>query len=730
MVKPIVNFQVVDSKLIEQRFTRLSETRFIKLLSHFNYAQANAIHLIPFLFHVNHPLLPGYVDKNTPCGLPNYSPNQLAIQLAKGISKSFEFKPRAYFKYEVASLYLMGSMGTLGQSFDSDLDLWVCITDELDIDQRVKLKRKINLISQWLKTLGITLNGYLVHCDDFKTHQQKSLSEESCGDTQNYLLLDEFFRTAIWLSGKKPLWWVIPPDKNYQGYQEQLNRQRIKQHDWIDFGEVESIPVNECFTASLWHFYKAIESPYKSLVKLILLEVYARDLSHKQLLSTEYKTLVYQDVTDIEKLDPYAMLLQKAESILKHQPERLEFLRRAFYLKTSCKIELKNKIKQDWRYQEIYQLVKAWGWNQARLDYLNQRLDWNVSHLLKERQHLIRELNQSFDFLSGLGNKEERLENTNQEELKLLKRQLDAVFLEKTGKLLKINYGITKGLLETEVTLFKKAEKQWLIYSSALEQSELALRQPFYLAESIFQLLAWAVYNKIISLTTSYRVYSDNLLYTDESLNKLVKNLLAENNLLEKSNSPDFLQQEKTNQIAIYLNTKNDPLSLEKEQGIYSVVEEADIFSWGKNTVNLIEQFDLLLVNSWGEYSTRSYQAKTAWLDFFIEYLDGFQSDSEFITKQLQLFNQSELPDHYFQDRLMSLLDTWNQLVGFSQNEQKPYVYLMALGDGYLRIAFEPGQVSYDFYSSKDKLIETLDKNNLIECLIDPYLKGIDPKIV
>jgi len=94
MVKPIVNFQVVDSKLIEQRFTRLSETRFIKLLSHFNYAQANAIHLIPFLFHVNHPLLPGYVDKNTPCGLPNYSPNQLAIQLAKGISKSFEFKPR------------------------------------------------------------------------------------------------------------------------------------------------------------------------------------------------------------------------------------------------------------------------------------------------------------------------------------------------------------------------------------------------------------------------------------------------------------------------------------------------------------------------------------------------------------------------------------------------------------------------------------------------------------
>jgi adenylate cyclase len=31
-----------------------------------------------------------------------------------------------------------------------------------------------------------------------------------CGTTQHYLLLDEFYRTAIWLAGRTPIWWLVP----------------------------------------------------------------------------------------------------------------------------------------------------------------------------------------------------------------------------------------------------------------------------------------------------------------------------------------------------------------------------------------------------------------------------------------------------------------------------------------------------------------------------------------
>jgi adenylate cyclase class 1 len=732
-----VNFEAIDAKqikLLENRFTRVSQARFIRLLSQFNYTQANAIHLIPFLFHLNHPVLPGYVDKQTPCGLPSYTPDQLAIQLAKGISKTFEFKPRAYFKYEIASLYLMGSMGTLGQSFTSDLDLWVCITEAMSSKQRNKLTQKINLISEWLKSLGIVLNGYLVHCDDFKNQRHKKLDQESCGDTQNYLLLDEFYRTAIWLVGKKPLWWIVSATKNYDDYKSDLIAAHIiDQQEWIDFGEIRSIPTEEYVSASLWHFYKAIESPYKSLVKLILLEVYANQLNQDELLSNEYKALIYQGIDDLNKLDPYAMLLEKAESILKQKPERLEFLRRAFYLKVGCKIELTNKTKPDWRYQNIYDLVKIWGWNQARLNHLNQRLNWNVVELLKERKDLIRELNHSFEFLSSLANDQAAVNEASQEEFYQLKKQLDAVFYEKPNKLLKINYDITKGLLERELTLVEKNnivdanQAEWLIYIGSIEQKELVFRQPFASDSNLFNLLAWCCYNQIIAFNSSYRVYSENSFYTDKKLQDLVKDLDLHCQAMTQLNQSNFSNNQKVNHIAIYINSQQDPLALEKQQGIYSILEETDIFCWGQNKINLVEQFDLYITNSWNENKVFSYQSKTAWIDFVIEYIEFFDSDQDLLEQQLSFFDQSELPSHYFQERLIELICQWKLLSKQSKTENKNYYY-MAFGKGYIRINFNPDKITYNFYSDKNKLEQAIQKNSkqLSSITFDPYLKEIE----
>jgi adenylate cyclase class 1 len=62
----------------------------------------------------------------------------------------------------------------------------------------------------------------------------------------------------------------------------------------IDFGGLEEIPAEEFISATLWHLYKSLSSPYKSLLKLLLMESYASEYPRPQWLCLEVKKAIYQ----------------------------------------------------------------------------------------------------------------------------------------------------------------------------------------------------------------------------------------------------------------------------------------------------------------------------------------------------------------------------------------------------------------------------------------------------
>ena len=280
-------------KSIRKAFLKLAGTRLTRIEAGLTSKQADYFKIIPLLYHVNHPLLPGYIDKTTPCGLSNYTPSSLQKLIVKSLTKSFELKSRAQFKYQISSLFLMGSMGTLGQSGDSDIDLWICLDEALDQINYKKLVDKSTRIKEWFASNGIELNFYIVNNSDFKTNKKKVIAADNCGNTQKYLLLDEFYRTSVWLAGKWPLWWLIPINEEYDKYAKRLVSQKhIDEYEWIDFGEVKVIPPNEYLSSAIWQLYKSIESPYKSFVKLVVLETYAKNYPCKGILSDEFKRII------------------------------------------------------------------------------------------------------------------------------------------------------------------------------------------------------------------------------------------------------------------------------------------------------------------------------------------------------------------------------------------------------------------------------------------------------
>lgn len=105
--------------------------------------QQGVLTLLPLFFHVNHPLLPGYVSGSTPAGMSNYEPDANVLTEAQRLTRSFSYKPRhgSNPPRPILGLFLMGSLGTLAQADQSDMDVWVCHGPDLSDDELAELRK-------------------------------------------------------------------------------------------------------------------------------------------------------------------------------------------------------------------------------------------------------------------------------------------------------------------------------------------------------------------------------------------------------------------------------------------------------------------------------------------------------------------------------------------------------------------------------------------------------------
>ncbi|MGQ7789133.1 class I adenylate cyclase [Shigella flexneri] len=80
------------------------------------------------------------------------------------------------------------------------------------------------------------------------------------------------------LAGKRILWNMVPCDEeeHYDDYVMTLYAQGVlTPNEWLDLGGLSSLSAEEYFGASLWQLYKSIDSPYKAVLKTLLLEAYS-----------------------------------------------------------------------------------------------------------------------------------------------------------------------------------------------------------------------------------------------------------------------------------------------------------------------------------------------------------------------------------------------------------------------------------------------------------------------
>jgi adenylate cyclase, class 1 len=717
-------------KLLKARFLCLNQERYDRTQAALSERQQLLLSVLPLLFHVNHPMLPGYTSPSTPAGLFDYQPTAEDLRLAKIVARSFSYQRDLTAKAAaIDALYVMGSIGTIAQNEQSDLDIWVCRSTDLTAPQIAELEKKCELISLWAEQqVNLDVHFFVMHSDDFKAAQLNNLSTEASGSAQHYLLLDEFYRTALWLGGKLPLWWFVPAnqEKNYESYSQKLLSKRfLKASELIDFGAVATIPANEFIGAGIWQLYKAIESPYKSVLKLLLLEVYthATGTNNCEPLALRFKRAIYKGPAIADQLDPYLMVYRAIEDhlLLLQQHERLDLVRRCFYFKVNKPLSQKRtQAKKSWRRQLLEELVADWGWSLHQLHMLDNRNLWKAPHVINERSLLVSELSHCYRLITQLNKNTQEDAAISSDELLVLGRKLHAAFERKAGKVEWINPGISRDLGETSLCFTQDSQsKSWQLLRGS--QADINLRasgdtqisvEPIRRAQGLLELIFWCHINGLLRPQTKLDLTSQNLSLSNthkQQLLHMIQHWLPEPN--PKVDHSLFTRPASIQKLLLVFNLGIEPQAelLKKGQQLLSAQNDPLGFSGFK--ASLVLSVDIVQLNSWGELVCRHY-ASDALVNCLLHYLRLFPCTNG------RPFSRP-LPDlkvHCFSGQggniAQRISELWQALIAcyYSHPQGHNNRYLLAQGKEYLLIQILQQQPQIFRFNNYQKLLEKLSQ--------------------
>ena len=634
-----------DLHAITQRFKNLNQLRLKRVQDFLQPRQQVFLQLLALLFHKNHPLLPGFISSETATGIPDYHPNKQTILAAKQFSKSFSYKKRALLRYPIQGIFIMGSVSSIAFSKTSDIDVWLCYQPGLSSEEIVELQQKASAIENWALTYHLEVHFFLINSEQFSQGQHAPISSESSGNTQHYLLLEEFYRTAIFIAGRIPAWWLVPPqqEKYYTSYLKHLIDNRfISKNEIIDFGGLESIPAEEFISATLWHIYKSLNSPHKSLLKLFLMECYASEFPQPEWLCFELKNAIYQGSFNIDQLDPYLLIYAKVEHYLQktESTERLTLARQCFYLKIMGETSNKALDYHSRAFRETYMesIAKQWNWPDDLLFEFKKQKNWNIKKATQEHLVIRTELKHCLRMIMGLANKYVAYNYRDNNDLKVISRKLNVFLERKPGRIEIITTRSTVHSKENELSIIESCKQDrtssWSLYAGKFDPKKPHPDSAIKQETSLLSLLAWLVINGLYKKQCQLHFESSSLQLSNTELQQILSHLavfLLKHFNKESTSLTVFNKPDKLLSSLVFINL-GIALIDQRKDGLLIMSERSDPLSYGKNRQCFVQQADQISVSSWGEVSIKQFIG----LNEFFTCLSGvFNQSSHPVSKQI-----------------------------------------------------------------------------------------------
>ena len=626
--------------------------------------------LLPALFHYHTPELPGYMEGNIPSGIAYY---QLSDDIRKLLKTEFDFIPTANENKiinlpTISALYSMGSTCSIGQSFQSDLDIWICIENSLTDQQKEALQQKCRLIEDWAANLQVQLTLFVVDADRFINKHHECLMGENCGSAQHILLLEEFYRSANLLAGKYLLWFAVPynftvNNVTYPTYEKcikaMVELNLIKRDQWIDFGPLTGLSAQEYFGASLWQLYKSIDSPFKAVLKTLLLEAYSWIYPQNKPVAYQMRELIQKG--KIHKgmyLDSYYMLLDRISKYLIeiNDYERLELIRNCFYLKMNEKLSIPMQ-SPSWRRTILSNLVKSWGWDEQQIAKLDASQTWKIGQVREIHEILLHTMMSGYRNLLNFGRRNNLDSLISPQDLAILTRKLYAAFEVLPGKITTLKLNISDNLQEEALTFIHVAEDRinragWYVYNQKPVLQSIIGHHYLEYSKYLLKLVSWCYFNGLIADTTDF-YYHDGQNRNNSKINKLIVDLKNYFPIDVPAATEEQLYGPcEIRHLAIILNLEDDPTAnIELDDEVTN-----SVLNYGKNELSLVGSIDLLYRNSWNEIRVLHFSGALSVLQAIKELLNRMHKDAD-LPNSLEIFCYSEYLSDEIKQQMKKLMD-------------------------------------------------------------------------
>jgi adenylate cyclase class 1 len=481
--------------------------------------------LIPLLLHVHSPDFPGYTP-GAPAGLHLYYPHaDLKACLAR-LLPEVQLPPDIRFGHHrreapIISLAMIGSSGSVAQTRRSDFDFWV-IHQDLDEKQRILLEEKVRLIEDWAARRHRSQVHFFVLSVDQVTKNDFGQTEgESAGSAMAMLLKEEFYRTMTLVAGRIPVWWLAPPscaEERYRTVVEQSARSQLMDPgQLIDLGYLGQPEPEEYLGGALWHINKTIGSPFKSVLKLAVLEVYLLD--QPELLADTLKRRLWSRNSDQALLlDPYLLMIDRAGGYLEAAGRTgdIELLQACLYLKTGLKITLQDRKDPELtgRKRHLVQTLDRWGWSQHRAGQFNDFQQWSYQQRIRFNERLNRFLLSAYEKLTGsLDRSAPNGQGIRRDDLTVLGRRLLRFYEQRENKVRVLPNFLEEPIHVPDLTLFAsghttgRQEVAWEVYAGDWDRTRIRAHQAesslLKRTDGLASALAFVVANELYAPTTS-----------------------------------------------------------------------------------------------------------------------------------------------------------------------------------------------------------------------------------
>ncbi|MCP4130407.1 MAG: hypothetical protein GY754_05450, partial [bacterium] len=532
----------IKNRVSENRskFHTYNQAKTTSLLSVLSEAGKMLFDFIPFLLDTNIPEMPGYIESETlPRGIYGYTPPTKLLPSIRVGNAPFIYRKDSTTIPFIEMFALMGSGGTIAFTDSSDLDYWVCCNiDSVAPEDLMLFKTKCRMIEEWAaEKYNREVHFFLNDIKSVRNNIFDDDDEYLAGASLGQLLKEEFFRSSIVVNGKLPFWWMVPADCTDESYASWLSvtNESSMAEEFIDLGNLHTIDRDEYMIAGIFQILKSLGNPFKSIIKLGLLERYINSSSGNPFISNHIKKNVQEGKNDPESIDAYIIMFNTVynyyQSVLKDNVA-VNLITKSFYLKLNPRLSEHSTGSPEDSSPKITILkeyTKKWGWSKPDIKEMDTFEEWDIETVNKllntSKKYILKGYNQILSN-TGTGNSSKELP---EEIISGIRKQIFSHFKPASNKIdntLSFKSYPPEKILTLEFVRDKAGNELWhlvksVLYSKASASARVIIRKE----SSLFAMIVWISINGLFQQDFS-RLKMDSGMHNIDP--NFIRNLITE----------------------------------------------------------------------------------------------------------------------------------------------------------------------------------------------------------